>query len=88
MLNNCVVFTDKSRYYDRYYKEEESILTYSLNSIDEDISRLKKVLRDDKKLFNISSKAYDITKKNHTWEMRANKIIDIYKLIKTIDTIS
>lgn len=44
MLNQAVVFTDKSSYYDKYYNDKEHYLTYSINSLDEDI-KIKKLFR-------------------------------------------
>ena len=51
MLNNTVVFSDKSRYYDEFFEDEKNILYYSFNSLDEDIEKLKNILKYQKKLY-------------------------------------
>jgi len=77
MLNNTVVFSDKSRYYNEFFEDEKNILYYSFNSLDNDIKKLKEILKDDKKLFSMSQNAYEITEKYHTWENRVNTILDM-----------
>jgi len=85
MLNNTVIFTDRSKFYDEYFKEGEEILYYSFNSLDKDINRLKTIVKDNKKLYKISKKAYDITIKYHTWEKRVDSILEMVNLSKMMD---
>src|SRR5574344_296312 len=85
MLNNTVLFSDRSRYYDEFFENEKDILYYSFNSLDKDIERLKAILSDDKKLFEISQNAYEIANKYHTWENRVDTILDMVTLSKVMD---
>jgi spore maturation protein CgeB len=85
MLNNTVIFSDKSRYYDEFFEDEKNILYYSFNSLEDDIKKLKDILSDDKKLFEISQNAYEIANKYHTWENRVDTILDMVKLSKLMD---
>ena len=85
MLNNTVLFSDRSRYYDECFENEKDILYYSFNSLDKDIEKLKAILSDDKKLFEISQNAYEIANKYHTWENRVDTILDMVKLSKLMD---
>lgn len=85
MLNNTVLFSDRSRYYDEFFENEKDILYYSFNSLDKDIEKLKAILSDDKKLFEISQNAYEIANKYHTWENRVDTILDMVKLSKLMD---
>lgn len=85
MLNSAVVFTDRSSYYDEYFENDKNILYYSFNDLDEDINNLKKLLINDKKLFDMSQNAYKIAKKYHTWENRVDTILDMVKLSKLMD---
>ena len=85
MLNNTVLFSDRSRYYDEFFEDEKNILYYSFNSLDKDIEKLKTILSDDKKLFEISQNAYEIANKYHTWENRVDTILDMVKLSKLMD---
>lgn len=86
MLNQSVVFTDKSSYYDEYFEDEKNILYYSFNSLEKDINKLKIFLTDDKKLYDMSFDAYDIAIKSHTWENRVDKILEMIQLSKEMDT--
>lgn len=85
MLNQSVVFTDKSSYYDEYFEDEKNILYYSFNSLEKDINKLKNFLTDNKKLYNMSFDAYDIVIKSHTWRNRVDKILEIIQLSKEMD---
>ncbi|MFX4231061.1 glycosyltransferase family protein [Aliarcobacter butzleri] len=85
MLNNTVIFSDKSSYYDEFFEDEKNILYYSFNSLDNDIKKLKEILKDDKKLFDISQDAYEIANKHHTWENRVDTILEIVNLSKLMD---
>lgn len=86
MLNHAVVFTDKSAYYDEFYEDKIDYLTYSLNSLDEDIKKLNEYLQDDKKLFDMANKAYEITIENHSWIQRAKYLENMITLAKTINS--
>ena len=85
MLNNTVIFSDKSRYYDEFFEDEENILYYSFNSLEDDIKKLKEILKDDKKLFDISQNAYEIANKHHTWENRVDTMLEMVNLSKLMD---
>lgn len=85
MLNNTVIFTDRSKFYDEYFKEGKEILYYSFNSLDEDINKLKVIVKDNRKLYNMSKKAYDITIKYHTWENRVDRMLEMVNLSKMMD---
>lgn len=85
MLNNAVIFTDRSSYYDEYFENDRNILYYSFNSLDEDVKKLKELLSNDKKLYEMSQNAYDIATKYHTWENRVDTILEMVKLSKLMD---
>jgi spore maturation protein CgeB len=85
MLNNTVFFSDRSRYYDEFFEDEKNILYYSFNSLNDDIKKLKEILKDDKKLFDISQSAYKIVVKNHTWENRVDTMLEMVNLSKLMD---
>ena len=85
MLHNTVIFSDKSKYYDELFDEGETILYYSLNSIDKDIEILKTYLKDHKKLFDMSKKAYFLAHEKHRWENRVDRILEMIQLSKMMD---
>lgn len=84
MLNHTVVFSDRSKYYDEYFEEGDTILYYSFNTLENDIMKLKSYLNNNKKLFEMSQKAYSIVKKEHTWSNRADKILQMIELSKVL----
>lgn len=86
MLNHAVVFTDKSTYYDEFYEDKIDYLTYSLNTLDDDIKKLSEYVKDDKKLFDMANKAYEITSINHSWIQRAKYLENMITLAKTINS--
>jgi spore maturation protein CgeB len=75
----------RSRYYDEFFEDEKNILYYSFNSLNDDIKKLKEILKDDKKLFDISQSAYKIVVKNHTWENRVDTMLEMVNLSKLMD---
>ena len=86
MLNNSVIFSDKSSYYDEFFEDEKNILYYSFNSLAKDIEKLKNLINDDEKLFAMSKSAYEIANKHHTWDNRVEKIVEMVNLSKLMDT--
>lgn len=86
MLNHAVVFTDKSTYYDEFYEDKIDYLTYSLNTLDEDIKKLNEYVQDDEKLFAMANKAYEITSINHSWTQRAKYLENMIILAKTLNS--
>ena len=84
MLNGSVVFSDRSTFYEQYYQENQDILYYSLQSIDEDIKKLQNILPNKELLYSISKNAYEITNKNHLWEHRANQILKMIAFTNNI----
>jgi hypothetical protein len=85
MLRQSLVFTDKSTYYDEEFNDMENILYYSFKDLNEGIDKLKQVLEDDEKLYQMTSDAYEIAVKNHTWENRVEKMLQMVKLSKDMD---
>lgn len=85
MLNNAVLFSDKSSYYDEFFEDEKNILYYSFNSLEKDIGKLKEILKDDEKLFAMSQNAFEIANKHHTWENRVDTILEMVNLSKLMD---
>ncbi len=86
MLNQAVVFTDKSKYYDEYYEDKKDYLTYSFSTLDEDILKLKEYITDDKKLFDMANSAYNITKENHSWDERVKYLENMVSLAKIMNS--
>ena len=85
--SGAVVFSDRSTYYDKIFKDEESMLFYDINTIDTDINKIKKYLQDDKALYNIALKAYTHYDKTQRWEHRVDDMLKLIKLNKVIQQI-
>jgi len=85
MLNQSLIFTDRSTYYDEDFENKKNILYYSFTDLEGSIANLKEFLNDDNKLYEASSNAYDIAIKKHTWKNRVDKIVQMIELSKDMD---
>lgn len=85
MLNNTFVFSDKSEYYDKFFKDGEDIIYYKFSSLSKDIKKLNVLLCDDEKLYQMTKKPKIICEEYHTWNNRAKTIEDIYEYVKLLD---
>lgn len=85
--NGAVVFSDKSTYYDKRFSQDESMLFYSLESLESDIENLKNILDNDEALYEKASKAYTKYKKYDTWEDRVESIIELVNYKKLLEQI-
>ena len=85
MFNHTVLFSDRSKYYDEYFQENETILYYSFHNLNQDIEKLQHILDNDVKLFEISQEAYKISKNQHSWDNRVETILEMIALSKFMD---
>ena len=75
MLCHAVVISDKSRYLEENFKDNEEIVLFDLTRIGELPQRIKALLSDDARRERIAEKAYDIAKNRHTWANRAEQLL-------------
>lgn len=85
MLNNTLVFSDKSEYYDEFFTPNEDIIYYNFSSLKEDMQKLKPLLDDDELLFKMTQKPKSICEQHHTWDSRVKIIEDVYEYAKLLD---
>ncbi|MCD6346300.1 MAG: glycosyltransferase family 1 protein [Bacteroidales bacterium] len=87
ICNGAVVFTDKSTFYDKRFKDEKDILYYSFNSLDKDIDKLKLYINDNEKLYSMATKCYDKIQSHELWGHRATLIEEIFNYSKILSRI-
>lgn len=77
MLNRSLVISDKTDYLEEYYSDGEDIIIFDLEDIDVLPKRIKEVLNDDKKLQEMTEKAYSKTKEKDSWRTKAEEFLQI-----------
>ena len=77
MLNGAVCLTDSSLYLDRYLRDGENAALFTLEGLSELPQITEKLLKDENKMQSIADRGYDMAKKDHTWEQRALKLIEL-----------
>jgi hypothetical protein len=76
MLNGSLAFTSRSTYYDAHFTDGQHYLGYDLPSLHEGIDKLKAILGSPAKLAEIRQQALTVAIREHTWESRAERILD------------
>lgn len=74
-LNGAVSLTDSTTLLQCEYKDNQSILFYSLDDIDAVTEKINSALSDPSNLKKIAQAGYDIASINHTWDNIAHKIL-------------
>ena len=77
MLNESVCLTDSSRYMERTLRDEENVLFYSLDNLEELPDKVKWYLNQPKRLQEIAENGYEYAKDTQTWQYRAMQLIEI-----------
>lgn len=77
MLQKAVVLTDETRYLREHFKDEKDILLFRLDEIRRLPERVKSLLSQPERLQTIAECGYEKTKKEHTWEKRAEQFLQM-----------
>lgn len=77
MLNGSVCLTDSSRYMDRTLKDEENVLFYSPDNLEELPDKVKWYLDRPELLREIAENGYRYAKDTQTWQQRAKRLIEL-----------
>lgn len=77
MLNGAVCLSDTSRYLSDEFTDDKDILFYRLKELDGLADRVNDLLKDTFKLTYIADNAYNRCVHRHTWNERAEKLIEI-----------
>jgi glycosyltransferase involved in cell wall biosynthesis len=78
MLNGAVCVTDSSKYIDKEFKDNEDIVLYSLEKLDELPNTIKNIIQNEELMEGIASRGYDNAAKNHHW---MNRVLEIEKIM-------
>lgn len=78
MLNHGVCVTDGSEYLDHHFVDDDDIIFYSLDHIEQLPEKVKRILNNEDKRCSIAERAYIKAKEYHSWEKRTEVLIDTY----------
>lgn len=76
ILNGAVCVSDKSKYLCEELAEGEGVCYYDLKNIEELPCIVKNLLQNENKIQDMIQNGRQKVRKKHTWETRANQIID------------
>ena len=79
MLQKAVVLTDETRYLRENFTDGKDILLFRLDETRQLPHRVKELLSQPEKISQIAEMGYEKTKKEHTWEKRAEQFLQILK---------
>lgn len=85
MINGATIFTDQSKYYNEIFVDDEEIITYTWSKLDEVPEKLFSLIENPEKIYKISQAAKRKVDKDHTWKNRAEQIIDMLELYRTLN---
>lgn len=79
MLNGSVCVTDETTYINRNFTDGENIVTFELDNIEALPGKLKKLLSPENReaLNRIAANAFEKAQKEHTWDVRAEQLLEI-----------
>lgn len=78
MAAGAAVVTNETPYLKQLFKEDEEIIFYNFNDMDNIVKKVKAILLDEQLRENISEAGWHAINGIHTFEQRAKQIIDIY----------
>lgn len=77
MLNHAVSLTDSSEYMDMTLTDEENVLLFSLENLQELPKKIKWYLNEPEQLRKIAENGYYYAKETQTWQCRAKQMIEM-----------
>ncbi|WP_223552923.1 MULTISPECIES: glycosyltransferase [Lysinibacillus] len=78
MAAQSVVLTNETPYLHEIFKENEEILFYNFDNLEEMVQKVKGILEDEERQEKLAEAGWYAIKGNHTFEERAKQIVDIY----------
>lgn len=79
MLQGCAVVTDTSKYLDEVLRDGQDYVKFTLEKKEEISGKVEYLLKHPDMAEAIAAHGYETAWKNHTWNVRACKIIDIFR---------
>ncbi len=77
MLSGAVCLSDETAYLRKYFKEDEEIVLFELNKLEELPEKIKTLLNNDSLRDRISQNAYKKASKEHSWKRRAKQLLEL-----------
>ncbi len=77
MLQRSVVVTDRTTYLEQNFVNEQELLIFGLDRINELPQKIKSLLEDDRRRAKIAESGYQKAKKEHTWYRRAGQLLEL-----------
>ena len=77
MLQRSVVVTDRTTYLEQNLVNEQELLIFGLDRINELPQKIKSLLEDDRRREKIAESGYQKAKKEHTWYRRAGQLLEL-----------
>lgn len=77
MLNQSVCLTDSSKYMNRTLQDEDNVLFYSLENLEELPDKIRWYLKNPEGLERIAENGYQYAMNTQTWQHRAEQLIEI-----------
>ena len=72
-----VVVTDRTTYLEQNFVNEQELLIFGLDRINELPQKIKSLLEDDRRREKIAESGYQKAKKEHTWYRRAGQLLEL-----------
>lgn len=82
MAARSVVVTNETPYLKELFKENEELIFYNFNNLVGMVEAVQAILQDDDRREKVSEAAWQAVKGSHTFEERAQTIIDIFNDVK------
>jgi spore maturation protein CgeB len=77
MLSGAVCISDETTYLRDNFIEDEEIVLFKLDKLEELPGKINRLLEDDALRKQISKNAYEKAKREHTWEKRAQELLEL-----------
>ena len=84
MLNGAVPVTNLNGYYAKEFRDEQEVVFYRWNKLNDLPEKITCLLEDKQKLNSISLMRQQTAEKYHTWFEQAKRILEIVETYKTL----
>lgn len=77
MLSGAVCLSDETTYLKENFKQDEEIVLFELNKLNELPDKINRLLKNDVLRNEISKRAYQKASKEHSWRRRAKQLLEL-----------
>ena len=81
MLNGAVVVSEYSSYLDETFVNNQDLFMYDWQNTEQQMEVIEKLISDEDYRLSIAQNAYNKAIREHTWESRANQILEAVCII-------